>query len=99
MKQEELMRLKYLRGLATGEIQGPPVGYASIDRPWLKYYDEDIANINVPDNINIYDYMEFQNKENIDRIAINYFGRKITYGEMFEQIEVLTRKFSSLGVI
>ena len=30
----------YLRKFTTGEIQGPPVGYASIDKPWLGLYPE-----------------------------------------------------------
>ena len=114
MTKEELLKLKdeisklsdedlkkrysYLRGLANGELQGPLVGYPTIDKPWRKYYDKNISNIAIPDNINIYDYMEMQNDEHIDRIAINYFGTLITYGDMFEKIEDLTRKFSELNV-
>ena len=30
----------YLRDLAIGKIQGPPVGFASIDKPWLGSYSE-----------------------------------------------------------
>ena len=38
--EEQVERDLYLRGLANGEIQGPPVGYPSIDKPWLKYYKD-----------------------------------------------------------
>ena len=61
MTKEELLKLKdeisklsdedlkkrysYLRGLANGELQGPLVGYPTIDKPWRKYYDKNISNI------------------------------------------------------
>ena len=38
---EEEQRDLYLRQLLTGEMQGPLTGYASIDKPWLKYYTEE----------------------------------------------------------
>ena len=38
---DEKERNLYLRGLANGDIQGPPVGYSSIDKPWLNNYTED----------------------------------------------------------
>ena len=31
----------YLRELSDGTLQGPPTGYSSIDKTWLKYYDKD----------------------------------------------------------
>ena len=34
-------RKKYLRKIALGEIYGPMVGNATIDRPWLKNYGEE----------------------------------------------------------
>ena len=37
----EKERALYLRRIATGEIQGPSVGYPSIDKPWLADYSED----------------------------------------------------------
>ena len=40
-EEEQRERNLYLRRLALGEIQGPSVGYASIDKSWLKYYTED----------------------------------------------------------
>lgn len=37
MKQRE----EYLKGLASGKIQGPPVGYSSIDKPQLIHYKDE----------------------------------------------------------
>ena len=94
---EKKERNAYLTKLAKGELFGPPIGYASLDKPWLKYYHDAVLNLEVP-NINIYDYMVLQNHGHTDRIAINYFGNKITYGELFKKVEELTQKFSALGV-
>ena len=38
---EQKLRDLYLRDMALGKVQGPPTGYASIDKPWLKYYSEE----------------------------------------------------------
>ena len=97
MTKEELMRLKYLRGLATGEIQGPPVGYASIDRPWLKYYDEAAISIDIP-NLSAYDYLLIQNKDNMDYYALNFYGKRITYKELFKKINDVAKSFTTLGI-
>ena len=36
--EEERLRNLYLRKISLGEVYGPMVGYASIDKPWLKSY-------------------------------------------------------------
>ena len=39
-QEDEMKRNIYLKRLADGTYQGPPVGYPHIDKPWLKYYEE-----------------------------------------------------------
>lgn len=99
---EKKQRNIYLSKIAKGEIKDDKGlltrEYGSIDKPWLKYYKEGVNNLEVPNNINIYDYMVEQNNGHINRIAINYFGRLKTYGDMFEEVEKLTRKYSEFGV-
>ena len=46
---EQKLRDLYLRKLALGEIQGPPTGYASIDKPWLKYYKDNVIKAQIPE--------------------------------------------------
>ena len=87
----------YLRKLATGEIQGPPVGYASIDKPWLKYYDDEKITFDVP-SIKIYDCIYENNKNNLDDFALEYYGRKITYKELFVNVEKLAKAFKKNGI-
>lgn len=38
-EKEKKIRATYLRDLSLGKILGPVTGYASIDKPWLKYYN------------------------------------------------------------
>ena len=42
---------------------------------WDKFYPEDERTINVPD-ISLYEYICNVNKERLDNLAINYFGKK-----------------------
>lgn len=72
-------------------------GFPSIDKPWLKYYSEDAINTPLPE-CTIYEYIWNNNKNNLDDIALNYFGRKITYYELFENINKAAKAFSAIGV-
>lgn len=89
---DEKLRDLYLRNLAIGKIQGPPTGKASIDKIWLKNYDEDVIISDVPD-MKIYDYIFENNKNNLDDIIIEYYGKNITYRELFSNVEKYAKAF------
>ena len=72
-------------------------GYPSIDKPWLKYYSEEVINEPLPE-CTIYEYMVQNNKDYPSDIAIIYLGRKITYRELFENIDKTTAAFLKAGV-
>lgn len=72
-------------------------GFPSIDRPWLKYYAEDKRDFVLPD-CSVYDYMVRNNEDNLAATALDYFGNKITYGEMISTIDRCVEAFSALGV-
>lgn len=72
-------------------------GYPSIDKPWLKYYSEEAINTPLPE-CSIYEYMWDNNKDYPSDIAINYMGRKITYKELFENIDKTASAFIKAGV-
>ncbi len=72
-------------------------GYPSIDKPWLKYYSEEAIDAALPE-CTVYDYLWENNKDHLEDVAINYFDRKITYGEVFDNIEKAAKAFSALGV-
>lgn len=87
----------YLKKLAIGELAGPPVGYPSIDKPWLKYYDELYMMQDIP-QMTVYDYLVTSNKEYLNRTALSYFGRKIKFNELFENIEKTAKALVNSGV-
>ncbi len=72
-------------------------GYPSIDKPWLKYYSEEAIKAPLPE-CTIYEYLWENNKDYPNDIALDYFDHKITYGELFKNIEKAAKAFSSLGL-
>ena len=72
-------------------------GYPSVDRPWLKYYSEEAINTPLPRST-IYGYFYESNKDYPDDIAIEYLGKKIKYGELFENIDKTAAAFQALDV-
>ena len=72
-------------------------GYPSIDKPWLKYYSEEAINASLPEG-SLYDYMLTENKERMNCVAVNYFGRKITYGQLDGQIRECAKALIARGV-
>lgn len=95
---EEKLRDLYLRNLAIGKIQGPPTGKTSQDKVWLQYYtEEQIINTEVP-QISIYDYMMRNNRADLDSIALYYFGKKITYRQLDNQINSFAQAVLDSGI-
>ena len=95
--KESIERDLYLRKLLTGEIQGPLTNKPSIDKPWLKYYTEEAIKFELG-SMTVYDYLYECNKNYLDRVALNYFGRKITFKEFFRNIDVTANAFINQGV-
>lgn len=94
---EQKLRDLHLRKLALGELQGPPTGYPSIDKEWLKYYNEEQIMTDMPE-MKIVDYMMKNNKNNLKAIAINYFGKKIRYNALFKNIKKYAKAFTAQGI-
>ncbi len=72
-------------------------GYPSIDKPWLKYYSEEAINASLPE-CTIYEYLWENNKDHLDDVALVYFGRKISYGELFKFIDKCEKSLHEIGV-
>ena len=72
-------------------------GYPSIDKPWLKYYSEKAIKTPTPE-CTVYDYLWEQNKDYLKNPALRYFERRITFGELFDDIEKTAKAFSALGL-
>lgn len=67
------------------------------EAPWMAYYSEKEKSIKFTDK-SIYDYLVESVGIDLDFYALNYFGMRITYNEMFKKIDVISRALLSLGV-
>lgn len=74
-----------------------PTGYPSIDRPWLKFYSEKALSTPL-EPCGMYDFMYERNKDRLDGTALNYFGKKMSYGEFFAEIDKTAKAFVACGV-
>ncbi len=73
-------------------------GYPSIDKPWLKYYTDEIINIKTPEKT-IYEYLRDCNADYLNSVALNYFDNNITYSDLFRHIESASKAFANIGVV
>lgn len=73
-------------------------GYPSIDKPWLRWYDSDARKIPDCDDTDIITYLKQQSAFHMNNAAINYFGKKYTYRDMFSHIDAAASAFKALGV-
>lgn len=96
-QEEDKQRNLYLKKLANGTLQGPLTGKQSIDKTWLKYYEDYDIKQDIP-KMSAYDYMVVNNSSNLDKNALNFYGIKITYEELLKNIDKITRSLISLGV-
>lgn len=72
-------------------------GYPSIDKPWLKYYSEEALNAPLPKKT-MYQYAFEKNQDNLSEIALVYFGKRITYSKLFENVYYTAKAFVSMGI-
>lgn len=72
-------------------------GYPSIDKPWLKHYASDACNIQIPHKT-LYQYIYECNCDSLDGIALRYFGTKITYKKLFDNILAVAKFFKKAGI-
>ena len=72
-------------------------GYPSIDKPWMKYYSKEAINAPLPEKT-LYQYIYDNNKDYMYNIALNYFGRKVSYATLFDNIEKAAKAFSAIGI-
>ena len=72
-------------------------GYPSIDKPWMKYYSDEVINMKVP-HCTMLEMVYNNNKENLNGTAINYFDKKTTYAQFFKDIDRMAKAFLAYGI-
>ncbi len=75
----------------------PLTGYPSVDKPWLKYYDEEARNYPLPEET-AHHYLLRSNEQHPADIAINYYGKKISHSELRTDIETVAQALAAAGV-
>lgn len=72
-------------------------GYPSIDKPWLKYYTEEAINAKPP-KCSIYQNIYDGNADHFSDVALLFFGKKITYKQLFAEVDKTAKAFVANGV-
>ena len=72
-------------------------GKASVTKPWLKYFSDEAVNAELPRET-IYEHILKNNDAHRSNTAINYFGGKISYGELLDTADNCAASFAELGV-
>ena len=68
-------------------------GYPHIDKPWMQYYEKNIEFNGY--NKKIMDYLCEKTSSFDDYTALNYYGKKISFGD-FKEKNVEDAKFVSI---
>lgn len=79
------------------ESERTQTGYPSVDKPWLKYYNEASINSSLP-QCTIYDYLRKCNENHLGDVALEYFGKTIKYKELHLYIQNTQYAFEKLGI-
>lgn len=72
-------------------------GYPSIDKPWLKYYSQEMIDAPLPE-CTMYEHIFHKNQDNLDRTALHYYGTKISYRQMFQTISYMAGTLEDIGI-
>ena len=70
-------------------------GKASIDKPWLKFYPEELRNVETP-VITVEKFLRAKNPDE-NKIAFEYYGNKITWKELWEEVDKAAKSLKVLG--
>lgn len=93
IEKEELLKLR-----KHAMFNYNKTGYPHIDKSHMQYYSrEAILNGDLPD-LSMYGLLYETSKEHLDEIAIEYFGRKITYSEFVTKINEYASAFLNMGI-
>lgn len=94
---DKKLREVYLKQMANGTLQGPSLKEKSITKPQNKFYSDEQLQSDIP-TCSIYEYIKERNANNLDGVALDYYDKKITYRELFENIDKAAKVFINNGV-
>ena len=110
MNKEELLELKnrlsqlseserkrVLNEIEKGKEYDFNTGYATIDKPWQNYFRMEHF-YDIKNNMTIYQDIVENNKDYLDTLALIYFGAKISYKQLFENIDKTAKSLEEYGI-
>ena len=69
----------------------------SIEKPWLKFFSEEAREASMPKNT-IYRHLRECSEGVHDNTALNYFGKKISYGKLLDEADRAAGAFTAAGI-
>ena len=69
----------------------------SIEKPWLKFFSEEAREASMPKNT-IYRPLRECSEGGHDNTALNYFGKKISYGKLLDEADRAAGAFTAAGI-
>ncbi|MBQ9459339.1 MAG: acyl--CoA ligase [Oscillospiraceae bacterium] len=72
-------------------------GYPSIDKPWLKYYSEELINTSLPE-CTMYEAAFAGNEAYMDKVIFEFYGRKITAKRFFEKVNDVAAALTAMSI-
>ena len=78
-------------------MENKKTGYPHIDRPWMKYYDGLYVPFCEP-TVGMVDLLKERNKWRKSKVAVEYYGKKISYDELWDRANNVSKVLSNLGV-
>lgn len=76
---------------------GQKTGYATLDRPWEEFYDGTRRSDNFI-NTTPYQGLVSNNNGFENEIALEYFGSKISFGELIKNIDLVSKSLEEYGI-
>lgn len=95
--EEKILRLEYIKDFNDGIFFGPMTGYASIDMPWLRYYDKKKI-IQRKELYTCYDMVKKENENYLDETAINFANRSISFKELLNEVDSISRSLAACNI-
>ena len=72
-------------------------GYPHIDKPWMKFYDEEVLQEEDP-KVNMTEYLKEKTKGLDNHTVTSYYGRSQSYAEFWEKVNNASKVLTELGI-
>ena len=69
----------------------------SIEKPWLRFFTEEAREASMPENT-IYRHLRECSEGGLNDTALNYFGKKISYGKLLDEADRAAGAFKAAGI-